>query len=69
MERVYLNNRSGERRIHVEFDEAEIAELLAELGEPTSGSGRQLVEILDAAQQRFGHGGRERGTAQTPNGT
>ncbi|WP_411107368.1 hypothetical protein [Streptomyces sp. cmx-4-9] len=69
MERVYLNNRSGERRIHVEIDEAEIAELRAELGEPTSGSARQLVEILDAAQQRFGHGRHERGTAQTPNGT
>ncbi|WP_030720002.1 hypothetical protein [Streptomyces sp. NRRL S-237] len=32
------NNRSGERRIHVEMDEAEIAELLTELGEPTSHS-------------------------------
>ncbi|MFI8769539.1 hypothetical protein ACIGN6_32170 [Streptomyces sp. NPDC053792] len=69
MERVYLNNLSGERRIHVEIDEMEIAELRAELGEPTSHSVRRLVEILDAAQQRFGHGGRERGTEQTPNGT
>ncbi|MDH6544119.1 hypothetical protein [Streptomyces sp. SPB4] len=26
MERVYLNSRIGERRIHIELDEAEIAE-------------------------------------------
>ncbi|MFJ3817809.1 hypothetical protein [Streptomyces sp. NPDC090056] len=25
MERAYLNNRSGEHRIHIEIDEAEIA--------------------------------------------
>ncbi|MFD0269591.1 NUDIX domain-containing protein [Streptomyces sp. NPDC127106] len=65
MERVYLNNRSGERRIHVEIDEAEIAELLAELGEPTTPALRQLAEILDAAHRRFGHGERERAATET----
>ncbi|WP_331719712.1 hypothetical protein [Streptomyces virginiae] len=66
MERVYLNNRIGERRIHIEFDEAEIAELLTELGEPTSHSMRELIEILATAHHRFG---RERGTEDKPNGT
>lgn len=61
MERMYTNNRPGERRIHVEIDEAEIAELLAELGTPASDSGRRLVEILDAAHRRFGGGRRKRG--------
>lgn len=56
MERMYTNNRPGERRIHVEIDEAEITELLAELGTPVFDSGQQLVEILDAAHRRFGGG-------------
>ncbi|MFC8953747.1 MULTISPECIES: hypothetical protein [unclassified Streptomyces] len=51
MERVYLNDCSGECRIHVESDEAEIAALRAELGTQTSGSVRQLVEIH--AQDRW----------------
>ncbi|MFG2298440.1 hypothetical protein [Streptomyces sp. NPDC048603] len=66
MERVYLNNRIGERRIHIELDEAETAELLTELGEPTSPSMRELVEILATAHHRFG---RERGTEAKPSGT
>ncbi|MFJ4879922.1 NUDIX domain-containing protein [Streptomyces sp. NPDC088745] len=68
MERVYLNQRSGERRIHVEIDEPEIAELLAELGEPTTPALRQLTEILDAAHRRFGHGAPERITETVPAG-
>ncbi|MFE4496058.1 hypothetical protein ACFRKD_26755 [Streptomyces niveus] len=60
MERMYTNFRTGERRIHVEIEEAEIVELLAELGTPSSDSGRQLVEILGAANKRFGGGRRER---------
>lgn len=65
MERVYLNQRSGERRIHVEIDEPEIAELLAELGESTTPALRQLAEILDAAHRRFGYGAPERTTTET----
>lgn len=61
MERMYTNSRAGERRIHVEIDEAEITELLAELGTPAADSVRQLVEILDAAHRRFGGCRRERG--------
>ncbi|OKH91475.1 hypothetical protein [Streptomyces uncialis] len=61
MERMYTNNRPGERRIHVEIGEAEITDLLAELGTPASDTGRQFVEILDVAHRRFGGERREPG--------
>ncbi|MFI0742840.1 hypothetical protein ACH4PU_32895 [Streptomyces sp. NPDC021100] len=60
MERVYTNHLPAQRRIHVEIDEAEIAELLDELRSPDSDAARRLVEILGAAHRRFGgqqHGG------------
>ncbi|MFD8088700.1 hypothetical protein [Streptomyces malaysiensis] len=57
MDRVYTNHRSGERRIHVEIEEAEIADLLAEFTAPDSGAARRLVEILEVARRRFTVGG------------
>lgn len=46
-----MNRRDGERRIHVEIDEAEIAELL---NSPDSDAGRELAEILTEAHRAFG---------------
>lgn len=51
MDRVYMNRRGGERRIHVEIDEEEIAELLKS---PGSEAGRRLNEILGEAHRQFG---------------
>ncbi|MFC8764752.1 hypothetical protein ACFUAG_29110 [Streptomyces sp. NPDC057193] len=48
---MYLNDCSGECRIHVEIHEAEIVALRADLDAATSGSVRQLVEIH--AQDRW----------------
>lgn len=53
MERMYTNHNTGQRRIHVEIDEAEIADLLDEFRAPASDSARKLVEILGAAHRRF----------------
>jgi hypothetical protein len=50
MDRVYMNRRDGERRIHVEIEEAEITELL---DSSDSEAGRRLAEILTAARQAF----------------
>ncbi|MEU5425964.1 hypothetical protein AB0H73_10200 [Streptomyces olivoreticuli] len=61
MERIYTNHLPGQRRIHVEIDEAEIADLLDELRSPDSDAVRQLVEILGAAHRRFGGDRRESG--------
>lgn len=53
MDRVYMNRIPGQRRIHIEIDEAEIPELLTELAAPASTQGQQLAELLAAAQRRF----------------
>jgi hypothetical protein len=53
MDRVYLNRRRGERRIHVEIDEAEIGDLL---DRPDSESAHKLAEILGEARRDFGGG-------------
>lgn len=52
MDRVYMNRRDGERRIHIEIDEGEINGLLSEAGYPGATTAR-LLEILRSAQQRF----------------
>ncbi|EFL29431.1 hypothetical protein SSOG_09145 [Streptomyces himastatinicus ATCC 53653] len=58
MDRVYMNRRTGEKRIHVEIDAAEIADVLADLA-PDEGrfphdATRQFVEILRAAHGTLG---------------
>jgi hypothetical protein len=49
MER-YINHRPGERRISVEIDEGEIAEIVSS---PDSPAARELAAIIDAAHRRF----------------
>jgi hypothetical protein len=53
MERVYINHCVGERRIHIEVSEAEIAELVNEQGSPAA---RRLAEILEGAHRVFRNG-------------
>ncbi|MFE1767295.1 hypothetical protein ACFW81_24135 [Streptomyces angustmyceticus] len=56
MERIYTNRRQGERRIHVEIDENEIADLLDELApiKPEAFQAmQQLVQILQTAHATF----------------
>ncbi|MGW2594813.1 hypothetical protein ACWCXC_31735 [Streptomyces sp. NPDC001515] len=54
MDRVYMNRRTGEQRIHVEIEAAEVRDLLAVL-EPHPGllsqheAARRFAEILRAA--------------------
>ena len=55
MDRIYMNRRHGERRIHIEIDEAEIADLLDDI-EPCDESfesTKRLVQILKAAHDAF----------------
>ncbi|MGW5477649.1 hypothetical protein [Streptomyces sp. NPDC004008] len=55
MDRIYTNHRHGERRIHIEIDEHEIADLLDDI-EPNPesfDSTKQLVQILKAANEAF----------------
>jgi ADP-ribose pyrophosphatase len=65
MERVYMNRRRGERRIHVEIDEHEIAGLLHDLAASTNlaVATRALVEILQVADGAFS-GDRHQGTPE-----
>ncbi|MEV8335677.1 hypothetical protein [Streptomyces niveus] len=59
MDRVYMNRRDGERRIHVEIDEQEIPALLADLAArgSLSGASRNLLAVLEKASADFGWGG------------
>jgi hypothetical protein len=54
MDRIYTNRRSGEQRIHVEIEAAEIRDLLADLAPGEDGyphdATRRLVEILRGAR-------------------
>lgn len=55
MDRIYTNHRHGERRIHIEIDENEIADLLDDI-EPCDESfesTKQLVQILREANAAF----------------
>lgn len=55
MDRIYTNHRHGERRIHLEIGENEIADLLDDI-EPNPesfDSTKQLVQILKAANEAF----------------
>jgi acetyl-CoA carboxylase beta subunit len=58
MDRIYTNHRHGERRIHVEIDENEIADLLDDLdpADPDAfHATKHLVELLKAANTAFGN--------------
>lgn len=49
-ERVYMNRRTGEERIHIEITYGEIRELLTR---PAGDTTRQLWQVLAAADRRF----------------
>jgi hypothetical protein len=55
-ERIYLNRRAGEERIHVELTEAEIADILDDFPKPGSDAfeaTKDLHRILRAASKVF----------------
>ncbi|MFI6530483.1 hypothetical protein [Streptomyces uncialis] len=56
MDRIYSNRIAGQRRIHVEIAENEIADLLDDLVAPedASESTERLLAILTAAHADFG---------------
>jgi ADP-ribose pyrophosphatase len=58
MERVYMNRRLGEQRIHVEIDEDEIAGILRdfEASPKLAAATRAFVEILQVADGAFSGG-------------
>ena len=55
MDRIYTNHRHGERRIHIEIDENEIADLLDDLtpGPDAFDATFRLIEILRESHARF----------------
>ncbi|MFE4867668.1 hypothetical protein [Streptomyces sp. NPDC056682] len=53
MDRIYMNHRHGERRIHVEIEEQEVADLL---DSRDSEAARRLDEILRTAHRAFAGG-------------
>jgi hypothetical protein len=56
MDRIYTNHRHGERRIHIEITENEIADLLDDLvplDHDAFAATEQFVEILVAAHEVF----------------
>lgn len=56
-ERIYINRRPGDERIHIEIDAREIPDLLADLAPDEDqyphDVTRQLVQILRAADHAF----------------
>jgi len=58
VDRIYTNHQHGERRIHIEIEENEVADLLDDLDPAdtdTFDATKQLVEILKAAHSAFGN--------------
>lgn len=55
MDRIYTNHRHGERRIHIEIDENEIADLLDDLrpGPDAFDATFRLIDILRQANTDF----------------
>jgi hypothetical protein len=56
MDRIYTNNKANERRIHIEIDESEIADLLDDLRpiDPDAfAATHRLVAILEDSHARF----------------
>jgi hypothetical protein len=59
MDRIYTNHRTGERRIHIEIDEQEIADLVAESGgRPLGPATASLLAVLRQAHEVFTTGRR-----------
>ncbi|MGW7597280.1 hypothetical protein [Streptomyces antimycoticus] len=65
MERIYINRRPGEHRIHIEIDATEISDLLKDLApgehDYPHDVTRRLVEILRAADHTFQDDRKNRG--------
>lgn len=57
MDRIYTNHRHNERRIHIEIDEAEVADLLDDLrpGPDAFDATLRLIEILRESNTAFGN--------------
>jgi hypothetical protein len=58
VDRIYTNHRHGERRIHIEIEENEIADLLDDLDPSDSDAfdaTKNLVALLQAAHSAFGN--------------
>jgi hypothetical protein len=57
VDRIYINRRVGEHRIHIEIEASEIPELLEDLERGEDGFGwdvsRRLLEILRASRSVF----------------
>lgn len=56
MDRIYTNHRHGERRIHIEIDEAELGDLLDDLAPPAPDSfaaTKRLIELLRESDAVF----------------
>jgi hypothetical protein len=55
VDRIYTNHRPGERRIHIEIAENEIADLIDDLtpGPDAFDATFRLIEILRAAHDTF----------------
>lgn len=49
-ERIYMNRRTGEERIHIEITRAEITEML---DKPTAPACRRFWELLAEAETEF----------------
>ncbi|MFE7115003.1 hypothetical protein ACFU99_06205 [Streptomyces sp. NPDC057654] len=55
MDLIYTNHRHGERRIHIEIDEHEVADILDDVApgpEAFAATGR-FIEILRESHRRF----------------
>ncbi|KOT57086.1 MULTISPECIES: hypothetical protein [Streptomyces] len=66
MDRIYTNHRHGERRIHIEIDEHEVADLLNDLapGPDAFPATLHLIELLRESHDRFTTG-QQRDAAET----
>ncbi|MFE0472493.1 hypothetical protein ACFW2V_12855 [Streptomyces sp. NPDC058947] len=56
MDRIYVNRNHGERRIHIEIDEAEVADLLDDLcplRADAFAATTRLIAILENAHCEF----------------
>lgn len=55
MERIYMNRIDGQRRIHIEIDDAEISDLLDDLNDDVEhfAATRQLLQVLHGAEEIF----------------
>ncbi|MET9656368.1 MULTISPECIES: hypothetical protein [unclassified Streptomyces] len=57
MDRIYTNHRHGERRIHIEIDENEIADLLDDIDAyppDAFDATKRFIDILRESHDTFG---------------